>query len=282
MVATTGLKYRASLNHVAIRRLIVTASSPMHHPTTTCGTVPERHGGSPGIAGPTKETTDIFRVLLLFVALALAALVLPSAAAAERGEPLAKHVVMIDWDGFDPDFLGRTPTPNLDALARAGTMALADSTYHTISNPARASMSNGAYPMSTGAYPEVHGNAAYVFDPFANQAIGQTRVLEAETIAESLAAQGRTVASVQWYMIQGPRDLLRRPGAPVRTAGRQLRAPRQRRDRHPQAPARRLQWDAGDRSEDPDLLAIYSSDLDGRGHQVGPDHPDIAPADRRA
>jgi len=45
-----------------------------------------------------------------------------------------------------PGYLGRVATPNLDALAGRGAFALAHSTFHTISNPARASMSSGAYP----------------------------------------------------------------------------------------------------------------------------------------
>jgi hypothetical protein len=48
----------------------------------------------------------------------------------------------------------------------------------------------------------VHGNAAYYFDKEANQAIGQTRFLAAETISQVLAAEGRTTAAVQWYMVQ--------------------------------------------------------------------------------
>lgn len=55
---------------------------------------------------------------------------------------------------------------------------------------------------AAGAHPEVHGNVAYVYDPVSGRAQGQSRFLAAETIAESLAAEGRTVASVQWYMIQ--------------------------------------------------------------------------------
>jgi predicted AlkP superfamily pyrophosphatase or phosphodiesterase len=210
--------------------------------------------------------------LLLIALLALAGLVPSPAAAVARDQgarPLAEHVVLVDWDGFDPDYLGRVATPNLDAMARRGALALARSTFHTISNPARASM-------STGAYPEVHGNAAYVFDPFTGRAQGQSRFLAAETIAESLAAEGRTVASVQWYMVQDhgvaygdPEHLYVEPGGPfahrVDTAIDILK---------------RRPVDSGGRlvtvPEIPDLLAVYSSDLDGRGHQAGPDDPAIA------
>ena len=57
-----------------------------------------------------------------------------------------EHVLLIDWDGFDPDFLGRVATPNLDALVERGSLTIGSSTFQTLSNPARASMSTGAYP----------------------------------------------------------------------------------------------------------------------------------------
>lgn len=209
------------------------------------------------------------RFLALLALCTFAALALPASATTTAGKPLADHVVLVDWDGFDPDYLGRVPTPNLDALAQQGAFAIADSTFHTISNPARASM-------STGAYPQVHGNAAYVFDPLTNRAQGQSRFLAAETIAESLAAEGRGVASVQWYMVQDhgvtygdPRHLYVQPGGPF---GRRVDVAIEILNRRP--------VDSNGTSvtvpEIPDLLAVYSSDLDGRGHQVGPDDPSIA------
>ncbi|MEV0830207.1 alkaline phosphatase family protein [Nonomuraea rubra] len=195
----------------------------------------------------------------------------PAPAAAQAGRRRgARHVVLVDWDGFDPGYLGRVPTPNLDRLAARGVLTVADATFHTVSNPCRASM-------STGAYPEVHGNVAYVYDPVSGRAQGQSRFLAAETIAESLAAEGRTVASVQWYMVQDhgvrygdPEHLYVQPGGgfgqrvdvaidllnlrPVDSGGQQVTVPRI-----------------------PDLLAVYSSDLDGLGHNEGPDSPNLGP-----
>ncbi|MFC4006893.1 alkaline phosphatase family protein [Nonomuraea purpurea] len=195
----------------------------------------------------------------------------PAARADGHGGPRrAKHVIVVDWDGFDPGYLGRVATPNLDRLAARGTLAIAEGTFHTVSNPCRASM-------STGAYPEAHGNVAYVYDPVSGRAQGQSRFLAAETIAESLAAEGRTVASVQWYMVQDhgvrygdPEHLYVQPGGgfgqrvdvaidilnlrPVDSNGQSVTA-----------------------AKIPDLLAVYSSDLDGLGHEEGPDSPGIAP-----
>jgi predicted AlkP superfamily pyrophosphatase or phosphodiesterase len=118
------------------------------------------------------------------------------AAAAPPGEAerSPEHVLLIDWDGFDPDFLDRVATPHLDALVARGSLTIASSTFQTVSNPARASM-------VTGAYPDTHENAAFYLDPASHTVTGQERYLDAETIAEALAEEGRTVAAVQWYMV---------------------------------------------------------------------------------
>ena len=179
-----------------------------------------------------------------------------------------EHVILVDWDGFDPDYLGRAPTPNIDALASRGSLSVADGIYPTISNPARASM-------STGAYPETHGNAAYYFDAEAGEAVGETRFLGAETIVQALAAEGRTTAAVQWYMVQDhgasygdPEHLYVRPGGlferrvdaaveilhgrPVDSGGEMVMVPKV-----------------------PDFLVVYGADLDAFGHLEGPDSPNI-------
>jgi endonuclease/exonuclease/phosphatase family metal-dependent hydrolase len=200
------------------------------------------------------------------VTVVLALLALAPASALAGAIPPAKHVVLVDWDGFDPSYLGTAPTPNLDSLRRRGSLSIAHSTFHTISNPARGSM-------STGAYPERHGNAAYIFDPIAGRAQGQSRFLASETIAESLAKAGKTTASVQWYMVQDhgtrygdPEHLYVQPGGsferrvdaaieilnrrPVNSGGQMVTVPKI-----------------------PDFLAVYSSDLDGLGHEQGPNSP---------
>src|SRR4051812_1706570 len=115
------------------------------------------------------------RIRRLLIAAVAAVLLWPATA----GAALAKHVVLIDWDGFEPALLSRGYSlPNLASLAKNGSHSTLQSTFTSFSNPARASM-------STGAYPERHGNVAWVFDPTANLVIGQTRDLSAQTIAES-------------------------------------------------------------------------------------------------
>jgi predicted AlkP superfamily pyrophosphatase or phosphodiesterase len=186
----------------------------------------------------------------------------------QTGRP--EHVILVDWDGFDPDYLDRAPTPNIDALASRGSLSIADGTFPTISNPSRASM-------TTGAYPEVHGNAAYYFDAGTNEVVGENRFLAAETISEALAAEGKTTASVQWYMVQDhgtsygdPEHLYVEPGGlfeqrvdaaieilnlrPVNSGGKMVTVPRI-----------------------PDFLAVYGPDLDAFGHAEGAEGPNMGP-----
>lgn len=177
-----------------------------------------------------------------------------------------EHVILIDWDGFDPAYLDRAPIPNLDALTDLGNISTAKSTFPTTSNSARASM-------STGAYPEVHGNLSYYLDRETGKAVGQNRTLSAETVMETLAKAGKTVAAVQWYMVQDhgvafgdPKRLYVEPGglfgarvdaaikilkgSPVDSGGESIKVPKI-----------------------PDFLAVYGSDLDDLGQAEGPDGP---------
>ncbi|MGI9121555.1 MAG: alkaline phosphatase family protein, partial [Rubrobacter sp.] len=131
--------------------------------------------------------------------------------------------------------------------------------------------------MSTGVYPEVHGNAAYYFDEETNQAVGQTRFLAAETISQAPAAEGRTTAAIQWYMVQDhgtsygdPEHLYVEPGGlfeqrvnaaieilnlrPVDSGGKMVTVPKI-----------------------PDFLAIYGADLDAFGHAEGAEGPNLGP-----
>ncbi|MDQ6915312.1 MAG: alkaline phosphatase family protein, partial [Actinomycetota bacterium] len=181
-------------------------------------------------------------------------------------------MILVDWDGFAPSLLQRGyNTPTLNALAARGTLSLnAQSTFTSFSNPARASM-------STGAYPEAHGNVAWTWDPGSNTVLGQTRELDAESIAASLARDpaGLAEASVQWYMVQDhgmsygdANHLYVQPGGawgnrvntaikilnrqPVSSNGTMVTVPRI-----------------------PDFLAVYSSDPDEMEHAEGTNGPDI-------
>ena len=181
-----------------------------------------------------------------------------------------EHVILVDWDGFDPDYLNLAPTPNIDALAGQGSLSVAHGVYPTISNPARASM-------STGAYPERHGNAAYYFDGETGEAVGETRSLAAETITQALADAGRTTAAVQWYMVQDhgasygdPEHLYVKPDGLFE----------QRVDAAVEILNRRPVDSGGEMVTVPKIpafLAVYGPDLDAFGHLEGAESPNMGP-----
>jgi predicted AlkP superfamily pyrophosphatase or phosphodiesterase len=136
------------------------------------------------------------RELLVRTAIAAGAVALPGAAASAQSRRVKpEHVVFVDWDGFGSGLLDRVSMPNLQSLIARGSLSAAKSTYNTYSNSARASM-------STGAYPEVHGNAGYYLDRERDVVVSQNRDLRAQTINQALAETGRTTASVGWYMVE--------------------------------------------------------------------------------
>lgn len=187
-----------------------------------------------------------------------------------RPDQRPEHVILIDWDGLDPTYLSRAPTPNLDSLTSHGSLSTVEGVFPTLSNPARASI-------ATGAYPETHGNLAYYYDEQTGRVVGANRSLAAESVAETLVDAGKTVASVQWYTAQGHGvvfgdqnrlyvepgglfearvdaaiDILQ--GRPVNSGGQAVTV-----------------------SRIPDFLAVYGSDLDDLGQAEGPDGPNIVP-----
>ncbi|MEV4321288.1 alkaline phosphatase family protein [Microbispora rosea] len=114
--------------------------------------------------------------------------------------------------------MSTTETPNLSALTKKGRLTEATGTSPTLSNPSWTTV-------ATGAWPEVHGNVAYGLDRTTNTAFGQTRVMNVQSIAESVAQAGGTFAAVQFYAVQfyavqNHGTVYGDPEAPVRAAGR--------------------------------------------------------------
>lgn len=203
--------------------------------------------------------------VLLAAAATVATLPAAHAAPQRSAGPLADHVVLVAWDGFDAKYLERgVPTPNLDALAHRGSTTTSTGVMTSITNPSWSSV-------ATGAYPERTLNTAYWYDATTNLVRGQSRDIAVETLGQSLRSAGRTLASVQWFIEQdksvfygNPEALYTQPGGscdkrvdraadllagkPVDSGGQQVTVPKV-----------------------PDFLGVYCSDLDDNGHRFGAD-----------
>jgi len=187
-----------------------------------------------------------------------------------RGDaPLADHVVLVACDGFDAKYLERgVPTPNVDALARRGSISTSTGVMASITNPSWSSV-------ATGAFPERTSNTAYWYDRSADVVRGQSRDIAVETLGQSLRSSGRSLASVQWFIEQDksvfygdPDALYVQPGGDCDNRVDQAVALLD-------GQAGQLGWGAGHGPGGPDFLGVYCGDLDAEGHRVGADAPVI-------
>lgn len=116
-------------------------------------------------------------------------------------------VLVLVIDGLRPDSIDAVVTPNLDRLRREGvTFERAHSVFPTATRVNAAAIASGAYPGATGIMhntvylPEVDPGAAVTTGRAADllraqEALGG-RLVQAETLAEMLAAQGMKLAAV--------------------------------------------------------------------------------------
>lgn len=179
---------------------------------------------------------------------------------ADRGPQ--HHVIYFAMDGFDADYLdGRAPLPNIQKLAKRGVLTSATGVMSSMTNQSWASVASGAHP-------DVTLNDSYVLNA-AGVVQGQTRRNVAETLAESLVRDGKTMASIQFFMFHNrgavygdPDRLYTQPGGdcdvradqtisilrgePVDSNGEMVTV-----------------------SEIPDFITMYCSDIDGVGHNTG-------------
>lgn len=195
------------------------------------------------------------------------------AAGPDRPAP-SDHIVFLALDGFDIEYLDDAPMPNLQRLVTRGSLATSTGVMPSITNPSWSSI-------ATGAWPATHQNTAYWFDSAAGVARSQQRDLAVPTIAQAIRAQGGTVLSSQWFIVQNygtafgdPDGIYTQPGGacdrrvddavavlrgePVNSGGTMVTAPKI-----------------------PDLIAVYCDTLDALGHAGGDINPDIPDALRQ-
>jgi len=186
----------------------------------------------------------------------------PLAAPAAAPPPPAEHVVFIGLDGFDAAYLDDAPMPNLRQLAKRGSLTTSTGVMTSITNPSWSSI-------ATGAWPATHQNTAYWFDAETGTARSQQRDLAVPTIAQALRAQGATVMSSQWFILQNygvtygdPDGLYTQPGGGC-----------ERRADDAIAVLRAEPVNSGGQMTTtngiPDLIAVYCDTLDVLGHADG-------------
>lgn len=101
-----------------------------------------------------------------------------------------KKLLFISLDGCGPDYIKRSPTPNLDRLAREGFYKEIRAMVPTVTNVNNASL-------VTGAYPKTHGiTANYFLDPKTGKGtyMESADYILTETIFERAKAVGRSSA----------------------------------------------------------------------------------------
>ncbi len=216
-----------------------------------------------------------FRLSVVSIALSvvtMAAMVATTGATATPVTPgTAQHVVLIGFDGFDPSYLSRVATPNLDSLAARGVHGKTQGVMLPITTPSFTTL-------ATGTWPATNGTLTYYYDRATNTFHTSSPPSRVPTIAQAVLDGGGTVGSAQYFAFRGngayygdPDALYTQPGGacsnmfddaiamlrqePVDSNGTSVTVP-----------------------QIPTLLGVYCPQLDHIGHAEGADSPDIATA----
>lgn len=206
----------------------------------------------------------------VLAALVLIGAVVTSGSPASSVTPgAAEHVVLIGLDGFDPSYLGRVPTPNLDRLADRGVHGVTQGVMLPITTPSFTAIASGTWPSTNGTLTYYYDRPTGTF----HTASPPSRV---PTIATAVRDAGGTVGAAQYFAFRGngasygdPEALYTQPGGacsnmfddaiamlraePVNSNGTVVTVPRT-----------------------PTLLGVYCPHLDTIGHAEGADSPRIA------
>ena len=250
---------------------------------------PEVAGSSP-VTHPTFSPSRPVRRGLLAVVRLVVASVLIAGGGAEGGRAAAQapgtgginhpavqsrpHVVLVSFDGFHPAYLTRFDTPHFDRLAARGMRAAGlVSVFPSLTFP-------GHYSIATGLHPEAHGVVGNrFFDPARGAEFSYRRDdaqdgswWDGEPIWVTAETQGMVSAAFFF------------PGTEADIGGVRPSHWRAYDGRVPNAERveQVLAWLALPPAERPHLVTLYFSLVDGAGHRLGPDHPDMRRSVERA
>ncbi len=210
---------------------------------------------------------------LVFSLLILAALVNLGCKTAEEASDydFESGLILISLDGFRWDYMEKADTPNLDRLVANGVKAEGLTPVF----PSKTFPNH--YSVVTGLYAENHGIVANnMYDPVfgSSFSLGNQEAMQdgrwwgGEPIWVTVEKQGKIAATYFW------------PGSEAEISGYRpthyvpYDGSVPNRDRVNQV----LTWLDLPEDERPSFLTLYFSDTDSRGHQYGPDSPEVAQA----
>ncbi|MDG5766822.1 ectonucleotide pyrophosphatase/phosphodiesterase [Balneolales bacterium ANBcel1] len=180
-------------------------------------------------------------------------------------------VILISVDGFMPEYLERTETPNFDALAGSGVLA-----DYLIPVFPTLTFTNH-YSIVTGLYPENHGilsNSMYDPEWEATFSLGNRdeivkgRWYEGEPLWVTAENQGMRTASMFWVGSEAEIAGVR----PTRWNSYDSSLP------HQQRIDSVITWLTLEDESRPDFITLYFSRLDSRGHSHGPHSIEVTEA----
>jgi predicted AlkP superfamily pyrophosphatase or phosphodiesterase len=180
----------------------------------------------------------------------------------------APYVVMLSMDGFRWDYPEKANTPNLDFVEEIGVRAEASiPCFPTKTFP-------NHYSMATGLYPENHGivlNSFYApdIDKYYwisnNEAVTDSAFYFGEPIWVTAEKQGVKSASYFWVGSEALHDNI----YPTYHYAYNGKVPFEKRIDGV------IEWLNLPKNERPHLIMWYIQEPDSKGHDVGPDHPEI-------
>jgi predicted AlkP superfamily pyrophosphatase or phosphodiesterase len=217
------------------------------------------------------NSTDMRRVPILAVIVALALAAANGFAQRDAFADLQPTVILVSFDGFRWDYLSKVPTPNLRRLIERGVQA-----RNLIPSFPSKTFPNH-YSIVTGLYPGHHGIVANnIFDPPTGRAFATAN---REEVRDPMWWGGTPV----WTLVEraGRKSApLFWPGSEAPHAGA-MPAYVQPFDENRPANARIdqiLSWLDQPAPRRPTFLTLYFEDADSAGHANGPDSPEVRDA----